>query len=89
MRRGATAAVGSTSPRDLGFDELREQGERLLPAEIAGLRGMAASSPSWTTVSSVPKDIFFSDTVVCISPGMVGSSNVSVLRMRSCGTSSR
>ena len=39
--------------------------------------------------SSVPQDTGFSTTVTSIVPGRFGSSNTSVWRMRSFGTSSR
>src|SRR5258707_13745652 len=39
--------------------------------------------------TSVPTDTFFNVIVTCISPGRFGSSNLSVWRMRSYGTSSR
>src|SRR5215471_2694533 len=51
--------------------------------------GMTAGTPSWTTCNSVPQETRFKVIVVCISPGRFGSSNLSVWRMRSCGTSSR
>src|SRR6185503_9187309 len=38
---------------------------------------------------SVPTETFLRVIVTCISPGRFGSSNLSVYRMRSCGTSSR
>ena len=42
--------------------------------------------PSCTTFNSVPHGhLLQGDTVVCISPGKFGSSNLSVWRMRSCG----
>ena len=40
--------------RDLGLDELRQQRQRFLPAEIAGLGGMTSGIPSCTMFSSVP-----------------------------------
>ena len=40
--------------------------------------GMTAGTPSCTTFSSVPTDTSFNVTVVTISPGRLGSSNLSV-----------
>jgi len=41
---------------------------------------MASGTPACTMFSSVPQDTCFKETVVCISPGKFGSSNVSVCR---------
>ena len=52
--------------------------ERFLPAEVTSLGGITSGTPSCTTFISVPTDTSRSVTVVTISPGMFGSSNLSV-----------
>jgi hypothetical protein len=59
-----------------------------LPSEHAS-GGMTSGSPSCTMFTSVPTETFFNVTVTRISPGRFGSSNLSVQRIRSWGTSSR
>ncbi len=66
----------------------RRMSDSCQPREQAS-DGMASGIPSWTIFTSVPQETFFRDIVVSISPGRLGSSNLSVWRMRSFGASSR
>ena len=64
--------------RNFRLNHFRRLFQRLLPAEVTHLRRDDFGIPSCTTLISVPHNTGFSVTVVCISPGSLGSSNTSV-----------
>src|SRR5262245_66662114 len=74
--------------RNLWFDEVRQERQRLLPRQVAGFDWNHRRQPllydfELGSAGDPPNVI-----ETCISPGMFGSSNLSVYRIRSCGVSS-
>src|SRR5687768_13195653 len=75
--------------RNLCLDKLRQQHQRLLPAKNTCLRRDDIWQPLLHDVHLGPDRDLLQAHLTFISPGRFGSSNLSVQRIRSCGTSSR
>jgi hypothetical protein len=63
---------------DLRFDETGKVSQRLLPAETARFCRNGVGYAFLHDVDVGADETFFSSTVTCISPGKLGSSNLSV-----------
>jgi hypothetical protein len=63
---------------DLGLDEPCQVSQRLLPTEITGLGWNDVRHACLRDIQLGADRYFFNVTVTCISPGRLGSSNLSV-----------